>query len=154
MVKIRLRRKGRIHHAVYDIVAVSDRARRDGSFLERIGFYDPNTHPNSIVLNSNRAIYWLSVGAQPTPTVKHLLSYEGILLARHLQLKGKSAEEIEEAIKKHKEVSAKRYERRKDLRKKRKINKAKEAEKAKQAESAPPPAPAPEPAATEEPKAE
>ncbi len=131
MVKIRLRRKGRKHYPVYDIVAVAERARRDGSFLERLGYYNPNNHPNTIVLNHERALYWLNVGAQPTPTLLHLLSYEGVLLRKHLTLKGKSQEEIETAVAKHKDIVAKRYDRRKQLRAKRKVAKAKAEAEAK-----------------------
>ena len=119
MVKLRLRRKGRKHYPVYDIVAVNVRARRDGAFLERLGYYNPNTHPNTIVVDSNRALYWLNVGAQPTPTVNRILSYEGILLTKHLKLKGKTDEEIAQEVQKHKEIVAARYLRRKELRKKR-----------------------------------
>lgn len=133
MVKIRLRRKGRSHYPVYDIVAVTERARRDGSFLERLGYYNPNNHPNTVVIDHEKTLYWLNVGAQPTPTVLNIISYEGILLRRHLGFKGKSQEEIEEAVKKHKEVVAKRYERRKVLRTKRKETKAKAEADAKAA---------------------
>jgi len=119
MVKLRLRRKGRKHYPVYDIVAVNVRARRDGAFLERLGYYNPNTHPNTIVVDSNRALYWLNVGAQPTPTVNRILSYEGILLTKHLKLKGKTDEEIAQEVQKHKEIVAARYLRRKEFRKKR-----------------------------------
>jgi len=125
MVKIRLRRKGRKHYPVYDIVAVTERARRDGSFLDRLGYYNPNNHPNTIVINHEKAIYWLNVGAQPTPTVLSILSYEGVLLRKHLAIKGKTQEEIEEAVTKHKEVVTNRYARRKQLRTKRKEAKAK-----------------------------
>lgn len=135
MVKIRLRRKGRRHYPVYDIVAVTERARRDGSFLERLGYYNPNNHPNTIVLDHEKALYWLNVGAQPTPTVLNLLSYEGVLLRKHLTIKGKSAEEIEEAVTKHKEVVTKRYDRRKVLRTKRKEAKAKAEAEAKAAKA-------------------
>lgn len=119
MVKLRLRRKGRKHYPVYDIVAVNVRARRDGAFLERLGYYNPNTHPNTIVVDSNRALYWLNVGAQPSPTVNRILSYEGVLLTKHLKLKGKTDEEIAQEVQKHKEIVAARYLRRKELRKKR-----------------------------------
>ncbi len=137
MVKLRLRRKGRAHHPVYDIVAVDIRAPRDGAFLERLGFYDPNTHPNTIKVDPDRAIYWLNVGAQPTNTVKNILSYEGVLLRRHLAFKGKNQVEIEEAVEKHKQVASDRYVRRGDLRKKRKEDKIK-AEAAAAEEAAAP----------------
>ncbi len=136
MVKLRLRRKGRIHHAVYDIVAVDGRARRDGAFLEKIGFYDPNTNPNTIKISADRALYWLNNGAQATDIVNRLLSYEGVLLRKHLTIKGKSKEEIDAEVEKHKNVVSKRYERRKKLRVQRAINKAKAEESAKNKENA------------------
>jgi small subunit ribosomal protein S16 len=141
MVKLRLRRKGRIHKPVYDIVAVDARVKRDGKFLEKIGFYDPNTTPGTVRIDSERAIYWMNVGAQPTDKIRHMLSYEGVMLARHMQFKGKTEEEIRDAVEKHKEVANARHTRRKDLRVKRKADKiqavkdAEEAEKAKEAEA-------------------
>lgn len=139
MVKLRLRRKGRMHLPVYDIVAVDGRARRDGAFLDKLGFYDPNTNPNTIKLDAAKALHWLNVGAQPTETVGLLFSYEGILLRKHLAKKGKTADEIEAEVEKHKTVVAARYERRKNLRKERAVAKAKaeEAAKNKPAEEAP-----------------
>ncbi|GAB1371352.1 30S ribosomal protein S16 [Candidatus Kapaibacterium sp.] len=131
MVKLRLRRKGRAHHPVYDIVAVDGRARRDGAFLDKVGFYDPNTNPNTIRINTEKALHWLNVGAQPTDTVKQILSYEGVLLRRHLGFKGKTAEEIDAEVEKHKRVVANRYTRRKKLRVERAIAKAKAEEAAK-----------------------
>ncbi len=132
MVRLRLRRKGRKGYAVYDIVAVDGRKRRDGAYLEKLGWFDPNTHPNTIELNPERALYWLNVGAQPSDTVRNLLSYEGVLLKRHLQFKGKTEAEIEAAVAQHKETAAARYQRRKDLRIKRIAAKKKaEAEAAK-----------------------
>lgn len=135
MVRLRLRRKGRAHLPVYDIVAVDQRKPRDGAFLENIGFYDPNTQPNTIKIDAERSIYWLNAGAQPTSTVRNLLSYEGVLLRRQLMFKGKSQTEIDEEIDKHKQIVADRYDRRADLRKKRKIAKVKAAEDAKKAEA-------------------
>lgn len=123
MVRIRLRRKGRMHYPVYDIVAVDSRTRRDGAFIERLGFYNPNTQPSNIEINLERAIYWLDNGAQPSDTVRQLLSYEGVLLARRLKQLGRTPEEIEEALAKHKEIAIARYWRRKELRKKRELMK-------------------------------
>ncbi len=124
MVKLRLRRKGRIHHPVYDIVAVDARARRDGIFLERLGHYDPNTVPTTIDIEHERAIYWLNVGAQPTEVVKRLLSYDGVLLRRTLTFKDKPIIEINEAVEKHRKVVKDRYFRQKDKREQRKVTKA------------------------------
>ncbi len=119
MVKLRLRRKGSKHHPVYDIVAVDARAKRDGAFLERLGYYDPNTTPSTFKIDHNRAIYWLNVGAQPTLVVHNILSYDGVLLRRALSFKGKPEEEINESVEKHKQIAKARYLRRKELRKKR-----------------------------------
>ncbi len=127
MVKLRLRRKGRVHHPVYDIVVTDGRARRDGAYLERLGYYDPNTNPSTISIDPDRAIYWLNVGGQPTEVVKMLLSYEGVLLRRQLNFKGVSPVEIEEKVTKHKEIVKARFKRRKDLRKKRAEAKVKAA---------------------------
>ncbi len=111
MVKLRLRRRGRKFRPFYDIVAVDSRARRDGRFIERIGYYDPMTTPSTIVINEERALYWLRVGAQPTDIVRHLLSTQGILLRLHLERKGVPAEEIEQAVARHREVVAQRVQR-------------------------------------------
>ena len=84
-VKIRLQRHGKKNFAFFHIVVADSRSPRDGRFIEQIGSYNPNTNPATIVLNNERALAWLNVGAQPTPTAKRILSYEGILLAKHLQ---------------------------------------------------------------------
>lgn len=82
--KLRLQRHGRKHYAFYHIVVADSRAPRDGKFIERIGSYNPNTHPATITLNFDRALYWLQTGAQPTHTVRNILSREGVLLKKHL----------------------------------------------------------------------
>lgn len=83
--KIRLQRHGRKGYAFYRIVVADSRAPRDGKFIERIGTYNPNTHPATVDLMFDRALYWLNVGAQPTDTVRSILSAEGVLLKKHLQ---------------------------------------------------------------------
>ena len=83
--KIRLQRHGRKGYAFYPIVVADSRAPRDGRFIERIGSYNPNTNPATVTLNFERALYWLNVGAQPTDTVRTILSNEGVLLMKHLQ---------------------------------------------------------------------
>lgn len=128
MVKLRLRRKGRTHYPIYDIVAVDSRKKRDGDFIERLGYYDPHSLPSTIKVDVNRAIYWLNNGAQPTDLVKELMSYEGVLLRRTLEFKGKSKEEIDAEVAKHIVVARERYFRRQELRKKREA--AKELAKA------------------------
>ena len=83
--KIRLQRHGRKNYAFYPIVIANSRAPRDGRFIERIGSYNPNTNPATVTLNFERALYWVNVGAQPTDTVRSILSREGVLLMKHLQ---------------------------------------------------------------------
>lgn len=83
--KIRLQRRGRKGYAFYSIVIADVRAPRDGKFTEKIGTYNPNTNPATVDLNFERALYWLEVGAQPTDTVRSILSHEGVLLMKHLR---------------------------------------------------------------------
>ena len=83
--KIRLQRHGRKNYAFYPIVIADSRAPRDGRFIERIGSYNPNTNPATINLNFERALYWVNNGAEPTDTVRTILSDEGVLLMKHLQ---------------------------------------------------------------------
>jgi small subunit ribosomal protein S16 len=83
-VKIRLARHGRKRHAFYHIVVADSRAPRDGNFIERIGSYNPNTNPATIDLNFDKALTWLGNGAQPTDTVRSILSYKGVMMKKHL----------------------------------------------------------------------
>jgi small subunit ribosomal protein S16 len=85
-VKIRLARRGRKKQAIYDVVVADARAPRDGRFIEKLGTYNPNTNPASININNERALTWLLNGAQPTDTVKAMLSYRGVMLKKHLQI--------------------------------------------------------------------
>ena len=82
--KIRLQRNGRKRYAYYHIVIADSRAPRDGSNVERIGSYNPNTNPATIVLDFDKAIDWLAKGAQPTDTVRAILSYKGVMFKKHL----------------------------------------------------------------------
>ena len=95
-VKLRLRRLGKKKQPVYKIVAADSRSPRDGKFIEAIGLYNPLTHPSTLEIKEDRAMYWLSNGAQPTDTVRNLLSQKGILLERHLKKKGASEDKIKE----------------------------------------------------------
>ncbi len=83
-VKIRLSRHGRKRHAFYHIVVADSRAPRDGKYIERIGSYNPNTNPATIDLNFDKALTWLSNGAQPTDTARAILSYKGVMMKKHL----------------------------------------------------------------------
>lgn len=100
-VKIRLARRGRKKQAMYDVVVADARAPRDGRFIEKIGTYNPNTDPASINLDDNKAFDWVMKGAQPTDTVRAMLSYRGIMMRKHLQVGvNKGAITQEEADKK------------------------------------------------------
>jgi len=85
-VKIRLARRGRKKMAMYDVVVADARAPRDGRFIEKLGTYNPNTPVAAIDIDNERAFQWLMNGAQPTDTVKAMLSYRGVLLRKHLQI--------------------------------------------------------------------
>ncbi len=83
-VKMRLARHGRKRYAYYHIVVADSRAPRDGRYIERIGSYNPNTNPATIDLDFDKAYDWLVKGAQPTDTVRAILSYKGVLYKKHL----------------------------------------------------------------------
>jgi len=98
-VKIRLQRHGKKNFAFFHIVVCDSRSPRDGRLIEQIGTYNPNTNPATIVLDGEAALKWLNNGAQPTTTARRILSYEGVLLKKHLQggiAKGAFSEEVAE----------------------------------------------------------
>lgn len=97
-VKIRLRRMGRRKHPVFALVAADGRSPRDGRFIEDLGRYEPIREPATVSLKEDRILYWLQQGAQPSDTVRNLLSRQGLMLQLHLLRKGKSPEEIEQAV--------------------------------------------------------
>ena len=75
--KIRLKRMGKKFYAFYRVVIMDSRQKRDGRAIEEIGTYNPNTQPSTIVIDSERAQYWLGVGAQPSEPVFKLLNITG-----------------------------------------------------------------------------
>lgn len=83
-VKIRLSRHGKKGYAFFHILVTDSRAPRDSRFIELIGSYNPNSNPATIVLDSDRALYWLNNGAQPSTTCRRILSYKGVMLKKHL----------------------------------------------------------------------
>lgn len=85
MVVIRLARRGRKKLALYDIVAAEKRAPRDGKFLEKLGTYNPMTKPSNVKLYYDKIYKRLRVGAQPSPTVRSILSHAGILTKLYIQ---------------------------------------------------------------------
>lgn len=78
-VKIRLKRIGAKKRPFYRIVVADSRAPRDGKFIEEIGYYNPISNPVEIKIDGEKALQWLSNGAQPSDTVKGLLKKQGIL---------------------------------------------------------------------------
>ena len=101
-VKIRLARRGRKARAMYDVVVADARAPRDGRFIEKLGTYDPNVNPAAINIDDVKALEWVMNGAQPTETVRAMLSYRGVMFKKHLQVGvNKGAITQEEADKKY-----------------------------------------------------
>ena len=173
-VKIRLQRHGKKGNPMYWIVVADERSKRDGKYIEKLGTYDPNTNPASIELDFDSSVKWLEKGAQPTNTAKAILSYEGVLLRKHLNLgvqkgafteaeakkrfdewkKGKGAkiekkiEDLESTLESNKKEARKREE---EYSKKRsEESKAKEEAKAEEAKAAEETAPAEEETPAEE----
>jgi small subunit ribosomal protein S16 len=146
--KIRLQRHGKKGRPFYHIVIADGRAPRDGRFIEKIGTYNPMTNPAEINLDIEGALTWLQNGAQPTDTVRAILSYKGVLYKSHL-MKGvaKGALSVEEAeakfqtwlsekaakieAKKRGLTDAERAERKKALEAEAKVKELREAEVAK-----------------------
>ncbi len=146
--KIRLQRKGKKGQPFYHLVVADGRAPRDGRFIEKLGTYNPMTHPSTIDINFDRSLYWVQVGAQPTDTARSILSNKGVMLMYHL-LKGvkkgalteeqaqlklrKWLEEKEQKLEQAKkdEQLSKKEKDKKILEEERKINEARAAEIAK-----------------------
>ena len=82
-VKIHLKRMGAKQNPFYRIVAADSRYPRDGRFIENIGYYNPSTTPAEVKIDTELALKWLGNGAQPTETVRNLLSNAGVLKAFH-----------------------------------------------------------------------
>jgi small subunit ribosomal protein S16 len=99
-VKIRLQRHGKKGKPYFWIIAADSRSKRDGKFLEKLGFYNPTTNPAQIDLDVDSTVKWLQNGAQPTDTARAILSYKGALMKNHLAggvRKGALTEEQAEA---------------------------------------------------------
>lgn len=95
MVKIRLRRTGTKKKPSYRVVVVDERTARDGRFIEIIGHYNPRTNPVTVEIHEDRVLHWLSVGAQPSDTVRSLLENLGTL-ERFARLK--AGEDLEKLL--------------------------------------------------------
>lgn len=83
--RIRLQRFGKKNQPFYHIVIADGRAPRDGRFIEKIGTYNPLTHPADIKINFDRALYWVECGASPSDTVRSILKREGVYVMKHLK---------------------------------------------------------------------
>ena len=83
-VKMRLQRHGSKKRPFYFIVVADARAPRDGKFIQKIGTYNPLTVPATVQLDRQKALDWLQKGAQPTDTVRRILSFKGVLYLKHL----------------------------------------------------------------------
>ena len=83
--RIRLQRHGKKNQPFYHIVIADGRAPRDGRFIEKIGTYNTLTHPATINIDFDRALYWVETGASPSETVHSILKHEGVYLMKHLR---------------------------------------------------------------------
>ena len=137
-VRLRLRRMGKKKQPFYRIVAIDSRVARDGKYLDNIGTYNPRSEPAAISLDNERAVYWLSQGAQPSDTVRSLLRRQGILMRLHLQKLGKDETQIGEAMQNWEASQAERQKRQEALREqKKRQRKAKKEEAPAAAAEAP-----------------
>ncbi len=96
-VKMRLQRHGSKKRPFYFIVVADARSPRDGKFIQKLGSYNPLTVPATIQIDRQKALDWLQKGAQPTDTVRRILSFKGVLYLKHL-LRGVSLGLFDEAV--------------------------------------------------------
>ena len=71
---------------MYDVIVADARSPRDGRFIEKLGIFNPNTNPASVDIDTERALHWVMNGALPTDTARNILSSEGVMLRKHLQV--------------------------------------------------------------------
>ncbi len=83
-VKMRLQRHGSKKRPFYFIVIADARSPRDGKFIQKLGTYNPLTVPATVAVDRQKALDWLQKGAQPTDTVRRILSFKGVLYLKHL----------------------------------------------------------------------
>ncbi len=95
-VKMRLQRHGSKKRPFYFIVVADARSPRDGKFIQKLGSYNPLTVPATVLVDRQKALDWLQKGAQPTDTVRRILSFKGVLYLKHL-LRGVSLGLFDEA---------------------------------------------------------
>jgi small subunit ribosomal protein S16 len=95
---LRCQRFGKKKHPIYRVVAADNRSPRDGSFIENLGNYDPNTNPITAALKENRVLYWLKSGARPSETVRSVLKQNGFWLRWTLMRQGKDEAQIQPIV--------------------------------------------------------
>ncbi|NNE70974.1 MAG: 30S ribosomal protein S16 [Rhodothermales bacterium] len=100
---------GRKKRPLYAVVAADSRSPRDGRYIEDLGRYEPLQEPAMVDLKQDRILYWLQQGAQPSDTVRSLLSREGLMLALHMTRKGAEEEAIAQAVAEHRERLAAKW---------------------------------------------
>ena len=137
MVKLRLRRTGRKKLPLYKIVAADARSPRDGRVIEELGTYNPKQNPVKIELKEERVFYWLNNGAQPTGTVRNLLSRKGVMLKHHLKKKGADEQKISEEYSKWSSMQEQKVQRINEKRTARKLKKKKSKSTEKKTETPP-----------------
>lgn len=141
-VKLRLQRMGKKKQPIYKIVAVDSRVKRDGRFIDAVGLYNPSTNPMTITLREDRIFHWLERGAQPTDTVKNLLSRKGVWLKWGLKRKKADDATIAAEFEKWQMMQAAKLQKENERKARRKA--AKKKKKAEAAVPAQPEAAAPE----------
>jgi len=82
--KIRLQRSGKKKKALYSMVVADSRCKRDGKFIEKLGTFNPGVNPPAVVINFERALYWVKTGAEISDSMKTVLSAQGVLMKKHL----------------------------------------------------------------------
>ena len=122
---------GKKAYPIYKIVAADARSPRDGKFIEAVGNYNPNQDPAEIIFKEDRVHYWLDNGAQPTHTVKSLLSSKGLMLKIHLKRKKADDAKITEEMNKFEAYKPTKLENAKKRKVRRKESKAKRDAEAK-----------------------
>jgi small subunit ribosomal protein S16 len=127
-VRLRLRRGGRKKKPIYTIVATDGRSPRDGKFIEELGQYMPLQQPMGISVKETRVLYWLKRGAQPSDTVRNLLSRKGIWLRWSLMKKGADEAKITEELGKWEALQAEKASREIDRKARRSERKKKAAQ--------------------------
>ena len=98
--KLRLQRHGKKGKPFYHLVAADSRAKRDGRFIEKLGTYNPNTNPATIDIDFDKTLDWVMKGAQPTDTVRAILSYKGVMYKKHLLVGVRKGALTEEEVEK------------------------------------------------------